>query len=247
MGTQVIFDGGNPEGTGGASVQIAADTVTQVLGFIQGQLRDNGLEWPVTTSLIPYLNLALKLICDERPEAFTVIINSPLAPGARQALPPSALSLVDVESILDVANNPISSVTKLDKEQMDRLLPGWYSYPNPTDLPPQYVIPDERNTFTYYLFPPPPGNTTKSAALICAAYPVEITAVDDGAVPPVPTDFPLDNSYVAAAIDLTAAYCLGEETTIPGAQAKSQALFQRGYQKLGITKQVRAVSDAKGR
>ena len=238
MGQPIIFDGGNPAGTGGASVQIAADTVTQVLGFIQGQLRDNGLEWPVTTSLIPYLNLALKLICDERPEAFTVTINTPLTPGARQALPPSALSLVDVESILDIANNPVSSVTGLSKEAMDKLLPGWYSYPNPTDLPPQYVIDDDRNTFTYYLFPPPPGNTTKSAALICAAYPVELADATG--------DFPLDNSYVAAAIDFTAAYCLGEETTIPGAQAKSQAFFQRGYQKLGITKQVRAVSDAKG-
>ena len=238
MGQPIIFDGGNPAGTGGASVQIAADTVAQVIGYVQGQLRDNDIEWPVTTSLLPYLNLALKLICDERPEAFTVIINSPLAPGPRQALPPSALSLVDVESILDVANNPISSVTKLDKEQMDRLLPGWYSYPNPTDLPPQYVIDDDRNTFTYYLFPPPPGNTTKSAALICAAYPLELADATG--------DFPLDNSYVAPAIDFTAAYCLGEETTIPGAQAKSQALFQRGYQKLGITMQTRAKSEAKG-
>jgi hypothetical protein len=241
---QVIFDGGNPAGTGGTSVQIAADTVSQVVGYVQGQLRDNGIEWAVTDGLLPYLNLALKLICDSRPDAFTVIINTPLTPGVRQALPPSALSLVDVESILDIANNPVSSVLKIAKEQMDRLYPGWYSFPNPTDLPPQFVVDDDRNPFTYYLFPPPPGNTTKSAALICAAYPVEITAVVDGSGNPF--DFPLDNSYVAAAVDFTTAYCLDEQTTIQGAQAKAATLFQRGYQKMGITKQVRAADNAKG-
>jgi hypothetical protein len=238
MGTQVIFDGGNPEGTGGASVQIAADTVLQVLNYAQGQLRDAGIEWPVLTSLVPYFNLAMKLICDTRPEAFTVIINTPLDSGARQSLPPSALSLVDVESILDLNNNPVSSVTKLSKEQMDRLYPNWYSFPNPTDLPPQYVIDDDRNPFTYYVFPPPPGDTTKSASLICAAYPLEAT--DETG------DFPLDNSYVAATIDFTTAYCLDEQVTIAGAQAKAAALFKRGYQKLGMTKQVRAAQDAKG-
>lgn len=238
MTTDVIFDGGTPSGPVVSTIQTAIDECSDIFALVKRQLQDlTGKIWDTTATMIPYFNLAIKEIVNTKPEAFTQIFTFPLAAGPRQSLPPGALFLVDVESILDVAGNPVSGVVLISKEVLDRLLPGWYSFVD-TDDTVKYVIRDERNPLKFYAFPPPPGSTVQSAALVCACYPAEITADTD--------DFPLDNSYVPAAVDFITSMCLGEETTIPGAQAKAQMLTQRFYQKLGVKTQVKSKSDSEG-
>jgi hypothetical protein len=241
--SDVIFDGGGPSGGGSTPIQMAVDTCAQFFALVTGQLQDiANVRWPLGVSLIPYLNLAIKEVCNVKPEAYTQVFTLPLAHGPRQTLPPGALFLVDLESVLDINGDPISGVTMVGKEQLDKLFAGWYSFPNANDRT-VHVIEDGRNPNNFYVFPPAPAATTQSVSLICACFPSEI----DSAVTDMTTvDFPLDNSYVPAVLDFTVGYILREETTIPGAQQKSATLFQAGYQKLGVTRATKKQSDEAG-
>ncbi len=231
----IIFDGGNAAGPGNQALQLTNDTVQGIIDLVTAQLGDPGnIRWGVTAKLLPYLNRGIKELINMKPEAFTAIIVTPLAGGARQALPPGAIFLVDVECTTDLSGNPASNVTLVDRLLMDKMFPGWLTYAGGDLI--QYVIKDQRNPFYFYVFPAPPAGTTQSAALICTVYPQEITD---------PTEiFPLDNNYIAAIVNYIVYRCLGEETTVPGAIQKSQAYLQSFMQAIGVTIASKAKSDA---
>jgi len=241
----VVFDGGGPGGGAAIPIQLNIDTLAQFFTLVSAQLQDiANVRWPVNNALIPYLNLAVKEACNVKPEAYTQIFTLPLAPGPRQTLPPGALFMVDLESVLDIIGNPVSGVSMITKEQLDRLLPGWYSFPNANDMT-VHVLEDARNPNNFYVFPPAPPTTAQSVALICACFPAEVDPTVSGFTLAT-TNFPLDNSYVPAVLDFAVAYILREATTIQGSQIKSQALFQSGYQKLGVTRSNKKQFDEAG-
>ena len=237
---EIIFDGGSAASPGSQSIQLGADTCTQVLNLASQLLQDaTSIQWSITDKMLPYMNLGIKELVNIKPEAYSRIFNAPLAGGPRQLLPPGALFIVDVESVLDLNNKPSSAVTLVDRVMMDRLLPGWLSISSGDIV--QYVIKDQRNPEYFYVVPPPPVNTVQSAALVCACYPVEVTALQVGNVD-VP--FPLMNKYVPAIVNYIVSCCLIEETTIPNAQQKAIVFRQNFYNSLGVTISSKAKSDA---
>lgn len=239
---QITFDGGNASGPQSQSIQLTSNTVTAIFNLVAQQIQDAlKVRWPITSKMIPYLNLGIKEIINVKPEAHTLIFIAPLTGGSRQVIPAGALFLVDAESLLDLDNKPVSSVKLVERATMDMLLPGWYNMSAGDTI--QYVIKDLRNPQHFHVFPPPPGGTTQSVSLICVSYPVDIESVlqQDGVTP---TLFPLDNSYISAIVDYVIYRCLNEETTIPNAQAKAQTSLQSFYKSLGVTMAAKSKSDS---
>jgi hypothetical protein len=233
----IIFSGGNAAGSAPPPISVTSGLCSALLGVVSQQLQDvTGITWDATAVLLPYLNMAVKEIANKVPESSPASIDVPLLPGVRQALPPGSIFLIDAEGNISIDGSLQSAIRIIAKEVIDSALPDWRVWPTNDEV--LLVARDERNPLTYYTFPPQPVATTRRITLVISSHKPDVTDVSQ--------PFPLPLAYVPAAINYVIYMALREETTIPGAQAKSAACYQQFMQDLGIGKNVRAKNDAKG-
>ena len=109
---------------------------------------------------------------------------------------------------------------------------------HPADSEVTFVIEDDRDPKSFYVFPPQPDPPTQKLRVIAATTPGLITAVTD--------PFPLDDSYQEATLDYIIYRALKEETTIPNAQTKADSFFSKFMADLGLKTQAEKKSYSEG-
>jgi len=198
----------------------------QILLDAQQQLQDSlGVTYDYD-ALYPYLNLAIKEIVNLKPEAYAVTEDLTLAAGSIQSLGSTDIQLMDVVCNLGTGTTSVigTTITPMKKGNIDRALPNWMTYT--ADAVVKHVITDERNPKTFYVFPPQPSSGTGKIQVVVSQAPDDITDISD--------EFPLDLSYVPAAVDYLVYRALSEETSIPNAQAKAMTFKNKFLEDLGL-------------
>ncbi len=234
------IDGGTPGGLPGPSYP--ATPTGEILGNAAQQLQDiTGRRWGQNSVLVPYLNLAILEILNLKPEALAITTTITLVAGAVQGIATTDIALIDV--VCNMASGDIRGrvITHLDKAQMDSVFPEWMvSYPLGTaNLEVYHAVIDGRDPKKFYVFPPQPDPTSQNLEAIICTPPTEMSTVDD--------IFPLDDSYIPAAIDYVVYRALAEETTIQNALSKATMFYQKFLQDLGIKTAVESKTEARGK
>ena len=227
-------DGGTPGG--GESSPVGE--ILEIASIVAHQLQDElNVNWP-TSKILPYFNLAIIEIIVLKPDAYTVTKNISLVPGVIQALPDGAFMLIDAVCNMGVDGATIGKeIRSLDKQTLDYTLPGWMIMPAAEEV--LFIVKDNRNPKTFYVFPPEEATSPKQ----------QIQVVLSQAPDPITNETlvcPLDASFRPALIDYLIYRCLIEETTIPGAQAKATAFYNKFLQDLGLKTNVEKQTEAKG-
>jgi hypothetical protein len=151
--------------------------VSDVVEEVSRQLNDQGLI-PYTRwnkgELVVYLNDALIMVGNYRPDAFTSTTDIALVPGAQQTLPTGFSFLKSIDSNATNSNCPGSPVTEANLD----ILRAFFKKPcMPTGGPADYRVTsfayDQKNPLIFYVSPPVP---TDAAGL-------EVTATLVGAAP----------------------------------------------------------------
>ena len=229
------LDGGNASGLPFPATDL---TVVQTILLLAGQqLQDlTAQTWP-PSKLIPYINLGVNEIVTLKPEAYPVTLVILLVAGATQTLDDNAIELLDMICNMGTDGlTPGKSITVLDRQSVDYLLPDWQTATPGSVV--QFYMKDERNPKYFYTFPP------MAAAAQMPHVKLIQSEIPDAISTPL-DDFPLDASYVPAAVDYTIFRALAESTTIPGAMEKAKIFMAKFYQDIGIKTQMEKEIDAK--
>ncbi len=210
---------------------------SDIFALANRQLHDvAGQTWP-SSVMIPYLNLAIYEICNYKPEAYPVTKTVTLMGGPVQSLDDNAIELLDIICNMGTDGlTPGPSVPVLKKEAVDTLVPDWQTYtPGSVVL---FSMIDSRNPKYYYTVPPiAVTNPMPKLKLIQAEMPDKIVDPSD--------EYPLDASYVPAAVDYLIFRALAESTTIPGAMQKAGVFLNKFTSNLGIKTAVEMKTERK--
>jgi hypothetical protein len=229
-----VLDGGGPGGLPSAPSGL---NTTQTILLLAGNLLQDqtGTKWG-PDRLVPYLNLAILEIINLKPDAYTNTVDLTLVAGPIQKLPDSFIDMVDAICNLTVGDVPGRAIKQIEKTALDSLLPGWMTFPsNATVI---HAVIDPREPKKLYVFPPQPAGQANAIRTLMTLSPSPLVETDDA--------FPLDDSYIAPAVDYLVYRALAEETTIPNAINKATMFLNKFYQDLGIKKSTGAQQEKKG-
>ncbi len=222
------IDGGTPEG----GEQSLTGEMGDLLVLVSNQLQDEGVEWS-PSKMLPYVNMAFLEIVTLKPEAYPVERVVQLVSGARQSV--SATTTISVMAALCNMGTTGAvvgaTITPVKKKTLDKVLPDWMTYSE--DATVSHIVQDEQNPLVFYVFPPQPATPSQIKLLVSEPVP-EVTADT--------TAFPLDASYKPAFVDYMIYRCLIEETTIPNANNKAAAFYNKFLQDLGLKTNVEKAS-----
>lgn len=200
--------------------------MSDVLTPASTQIKDvTNIAWPLS-SLLTYLNMAIREIITIKPEAYTQTVSRALVAGARQELESDDIQLIDITYNLGVGGKTRSSAVRtVPRETMDYLVPDWPSFPTGQTV--VFAIVDERDPFNYFVFPPQPSPAPgQQVEMLVSQFPPAAGQAGD--------NFPLDDSYLTMVMDYVVARALIEENNVPGTLQKGQWYMQQFYQKLGL-------------
>jgi hypothetical protein len=176
------------------------------------------------SELLSYVDEAQKIVCQIKPDAYTVFETIPLAAGAMQALPiaGNSGSLPVGTQVIDIYSNGAdgSTVQMIDRESLDHKglsVPyGWQATAGEQALVRRWFY-DERIPKQFMVSPANNGSGTLNCQY--AAVPPALTS--DA------TDLVVDDTYLAALHAIGVAFCYGKQTARYDAQ-KFQAFMQQG-------------------
>lgn len=139
-----------------------------------------------------------------------------LVSGPKQGLPVTAQKLIDpVRNMGTDGATPGRYITKIDKHEIDTVIPGWLDYMLRGEV--QFYAIDQQNRKTFYVFPPQPSGTTQQVSAIVSKRPTEISTISQAS--------PLDDSYIPLQVKRVVSLALMESTTIPYAINKAKELY----------------------
>jgi len=201
-------------------------TASDVLTPAAQQLQDlTNITWTVP-SLVLYLNMFFRTIINDKPESSTALDVVNLVSGAIQQQPPGRINILDVTYNMGPSGAQVrgDAIQTIKREKMDNLVPGWTSFPPSSTV--LMAILDDQLPHQFFVFPPQPTPATNSVELLNSIIPT--MAVDKT------TPFPLDDSYIPAAIFYVVGMALSEETSIPNALTKGQSYIKMYLSAIGI-------------
>lgn len=142
-------------------------TAQSIIKEVQRAFNDLAGDRAPASDLVNLLNRAQRDIQVVRPDSTTGDITLPLASGAKQALPASAASLIDIPS--NAAGNQ-DRITKVDMRLMDDMSPQWRT--KPASLVIRHFMHDQRDPRTFWVYPP--AATGASVSMEASLYPVDV-------------------------------------------------------------------------
>lgn len=104
--------------------------------------------------LIRYMNAGIRMVCNYRPDASTVIGNVQLQEGTMQAMPAGAQRLHDAICNTNV-NGPGAALRLVDRKTIDAIDPNWHSA-TPSSVIDE-VVTDEKFPEVFWVNPPAKG------------------------------------------------------------------------------------------
>lgn len=143
-------------------------TVQSIIQRAHDGLQDSdGVRWPAT-ELVRYLNDGQRALCVIRPDASASY--APLVPvaGARQTLPATAISLMDVTRN---TNGNKRAIRKVEQFALDCVNRDWQSATGVSEF--SNFTYDPREPRVFYLYPPATGGVG-SVDVIYSVYPADV-------------------------------------------------------------------------
>ena len=128
-----------------------------------------GVRWPAS-DLVVYLNDAQRDLIVVRPDANAITASVTTVEGARQQLPATAASLIDV--IRNTAGTK-RAMRKVEMSVLDAVSPNWQSATGVTEF--VHFIYDAREPNIFYVYPPS-AIAGGSVEMVYSGYPAPIAA-----------------------------------------------------------------------
>lgn len=202
---------------GSILAQTVFDKVNRVL------MDEMGVRWP-DAELIGWLNTAQKEIATYKPNACTVNANITLAEGTKQALPATALSLIDVVRNMGGGSAPGRAITAISRDAIDGALPNWHSATAKTEV--KHYVYDVRDPKVFYVFPPQPGGTTQKVEAVYPVPPTDLTAATQA--------ISVDDIYEPRLVDYILYRCYSKSDNNPADAATAAGYANAFYSALGV-------------
>lgn len=124
------------------------------------------VRWPAD-EWVRWLNDGQREIALYRPDAFSTFAPIALVAGTRQALPATAVKLIDIPNN---TNGGKGVVRQIERRQLDEQVPGWHSLAGSTDI--KHFTYDPRDPRAFYVYPP--AQVGASVNAVYAVYPTDI-------------------------------------------------------------------------
>lgn len=138
-----------------------------VITSAQTLLNDSmGTRWPAS-ELVAYLNEFQRECVRLRPDQTATMLTVPLVAGAKQTLPDTVATLIDIPQ--NVSNKPIS---KVDLQLMDAAVPGWRLAQAKIDV--VHFVHNLKDPRVFLVYPP--ALVTSSVLMEASLKPVDVTA-----------------------------------------------------------------------
>ena len=144
-------------------------TAQSIVLEVQTTLQDlTGTRWPAS-ELVRYINEAQRELTTKRPDAVATQITLTCVEGAKQALPSTAQTLIDVAGN---ATGTKRAVTKVDRVLLEAQSRDWMSAtPATPTLHFMHTLAESRAIYVY-----PPAVAGNVLELVVAPYPTDISA-----------------------------------------------------------------------
>lgn len=185
------------------------------------------VRWGVP-ELVAYLNDAQREILMHRPDALNTTGTMALAAGTRQALPPTALKLIDV---IRNTNAPRTAVTQVPMGQLDTVVPGWHGLTGRAAI--QHFMFDPLEPRVFYVYPPAaPG---ASIEVKFSTAPTDIADPGEGSTyADVMGDISLPDTYGNVIADYVLYRAYSKNTEFAGDAARASGYYQLFATSLGV-------------
>lgn len=185
------------------------------------------VRWGVP-ELVAYLNDAQREIVMHRPDASSTVVTLPLAEGARQELPTTALKLMDV--VRNTAH-PRSTVTQVPMGQLDTVVPGWHGLTGRLTV--QHFMADPLEPRVFYVYPPAALGASVEAKV--SAAPTDIAEPAPGAIyTDVTGTIALPDAYANTIADYILYRAYSKNTEFAGDAARASGYYQLFTTSLGV-------------
>lgn len=142
--------------------------------------------------LIRYMNAGIRMVCNYRPDASTVIGAVGLAPGTKQALPEGAQRLHDA-IYNGTEASPGAALRLVDRKTMDVIDPNWHGATPSAVI--DEVVTDEKFPEVFWVNPPAIG-TSQFITLGWSTVPEDIDPMGH-----TDQEFPLASKYAPAVVE----------------------------------------------
>lgn len=193
-------------------------TVQQVVDFARRRVFDTrAAERYSDAYYIDGLNQGISTMLEMKPELFGVAVNHQLAAGALQSIPATGTEFLEVTRNMGAdGTSPGAVVRPVTRRDLDASDPGWTSAtPSVTAI---HYVPVAGSRTDFYVYPPQPA-APGYVELWMAEHPGLLTAVGE-------TVAGVDDQYLAALGNYSAAFVLMTDDEDPSTTAKAEKFFQ---------------------
>ena len=197
---------------------LASDVKARAYDIIQDATQ---LRW-TQPEFLRWLSEAQREVVIRRPAANAVILVQPLVAGTKQALPAEGYVLLDIVRNMGTDGvTPGRPVRAVDRDQLDREIPGWHSEINRNrDAGIRSYTYDERTPKIFYVYPQPAPAKLVQVEMAVAMMPADVTA--DTSV------LPLGDEYMGTLANYVLYRFYGKDAEASSSQ--TLALAQQYYQ-----------------
>lgn len=181
-------------------------------------------------NLTEYLNSAVLLISEFRPDTTSDIINLTLVPGTKQLLPEEARRLLDiVRNMGSDGSTPGKPIWSIDEPTLNTFRPKWHSEAGKTVV--KNFVYDERTPSVFYTYPPVHATTTVIVEAKVQKNPDKVVDVDNDPIP-------LNDAYVTAIKQWMLYRAYSKETDSMDSRTLAKEHYQAFADIMGIKVQV---------
>lgn len=199
----------------------------QVIRRVVDILVDVGsVAWKID-ELVRWLNDGQREIVIQRPDATAAVIVLPLVAGFRQALPATAVKLLDIP-----CNTDGGPVRQTERRELDEIEPGWRQLAGVTVI--QHFMHDPRAPRLFEVYPPAAAAGASVDALV-SIYPTDIVVPNPGQTwDDVAGNIAVADIYQSALVDYVLYRSYSKATEYAGNGARAQAHYGAFANSLGI-------------
>lgn len=200
--------------------------VSEILASTSGPLLDPSFRrWDEVTRFA-IVKSAQREIVRLKPSASTAYADITVVAGSRQAIPSTALRLLDVPRNLGAdGSTPGQPITAIDRAVLDQMFPDWHSETVAAGTPVDHFAFDDRDPKNFWVYPRRPDTNWHIEALVSTP-PADIVYVDTWDIA-----ITLDDIWQVAIEDYIIARCLSgpKGREVPGSTQLALAHMQSFY------------------
>jgi hypothetical protein len=184
--------------------------------------------------LLDWLNEGQRKIVVLKPEVNPVVSSVQLVSGTKQSIPADGIALLKVVRNLKGDDLPGKTVSIIDVQSIDALIPDWHSKPANAEV--QHYIYDASTPKVFYVYPPQPETETGRVEVVYSLLPAPVSDESEAVIS-------LPDEYDGVILDYVLYRAYSSESDTPAGFSKAQAYYNVVLQSLGLISQVEALNN----